>query len=361
FGVGAYLRPLEDAQRGDLRFATECLAFAQIPSDQTLARIPGGLATRVHHPAWKARSPRDLGAGWDFDDVRDHYLRTLCDEDPTRLRSSTHDRYLTLGRMAAGEAMASSFSQWRRPGTACSGAMVLMLRDLWAGAGWGVLDDAGGPKAAWYYLKRSMQPIAILVADEGLNGLVIHAINETSQPEALTLEFSAWRDGNVQVARASQPIALEARGTTTIAVTQLLGYFEDLGYAYRFGPMPCEAIVASLVDKDGRLRAQAFHFPGGLLTRLQGEVGLSATVSRLQGVPAAHGAQSSQVWLDVSTRRFASCVHIEMAGFEPDDDYFHLPPGATRRIRMTRSDSRTGSGLVHAVNSAQSARIQTGP
>ncbi len=351
FGVGAYLRPLEDAQRSELRFATECLAFANVPSDQTLARIPGGLATRVHHPAWKARSPRDLGAGWDFDDVRDHYVGTLCNEDPTRLRASDHDRYLTLCRMATGEAMASAFGQWRRPGTACAGAMVLMLRDLWAGAGWGVLDDAGRPKAAWYYLKRAMQPVALEIADEGFNGLLIHAINETSQPEALTLEFSAWRDGDVQVARASQPIGIEARGTTSIAVTRLLGYFEDLGYVYRFGPMPCEAIVACLVDKAGRTIAQAFHFPGGLLTRVNGDIGLCATVSQ-------HG---SDVWLDVSTRRFASCVHIEMAGFEADDDYFHLPPGATRRIRMKRCDSHAGAGFVHAVNSAQSARIQAIP
>src|SRR5438105_4168185 len=131
YGVGAYLRPLTDARLSEVRFASECLAFANIPAARAL---PGGPAVRVHHPAWKARTPRDLGAGWDFDDVRDHYLGQYYGVDPAALRAVDHERYLALGRVVTGEVMADVFSEWRRARSVCRGGLIWFLRDLWTGA-----------------------------------------------------------------------------------------------------------------------------------------------------------------------------------------------------------------------------------
>ena len=95
FGVGAYCRPLDDARRAEIGFASECLAFANPPEPGT----PGPAGPT--DPAWMAGIPRDRGADWDFETVRDHYVGHLYGVDPAALRAENPERYLDLGRAAA--------------------------------------------------------------------------------------------------------------------------------------------------------------------------------------------------------------------------------------------------------------------
>ncbi len=74
YGVGAYLRPLDDARRAHVRFAAECLGFANVPRRESIERFLRDLEIPTHHPRWKERVPRDRGVGWDFDDVCEHYV-----------------------------------------------------------------------------------------------------------------------------------------------------------------------------------------------------------------------------------------------------------------------------------------------
>lgn len=341
YGVGAYLRGFDDARRSALKFASECLAFANVPPDSTLQRMPGGLATRAHHASWKARSPRDLGAGWDFDDVRDFYLARVFAVDPAQLRYADHERYLSLSRMATGEAMAAAFTEWRRPGSSCQGALVLFLRDFWPAAGWGLIDDAGLPKACYHALKRSLQPEAVLLTDEGGNGLFAHVLNESPHSQSYTLEIACWRDGDVRVASGVRELTLAAHGAHSLSCLDVLGHFMDLSYAYRFGPMPCDAVVATLCAATGEMVSQTFYFPGGLQARQERTVGLEVQCRMLD-------ARTAEV--SVQTGQLAVGVHFQLPGYVADDEYFHLAPGARRSVMLRSTEPRTLAGEVCAIN-----------
>jgi beta-mannosidase len=354
YGVGAYLRPLEDARRAEIRFASECLAFANVPEERTLARMPGGPSIRCHHPAWKTRTPRDLGAGWDFDDVRDHYLARLFGVNPLDLRYADHDRYVALGRVVTGEVMERAFTEWRRKRSTCRGALIWFYRDLWCGAGWGVVDALGTPKATYYYLRRALQPISVSISDEGGNGLFLHVTNERARPLAATVELKLYRAGEIDVGSASRTLTLAARETAEIAAATLFDGFLDLSYAYRFGPPPHDLVVANLADANKTTLAQAFHFVQGLSATRELDVGLSATAT-----PGAGGASHFDV--KIATRRFAQSVWIEADGFTADDAYFHLAPGSERVVSLRRSlheAEKPLRGRVHALNAHNPAKIE---
>jgi beta-mannosidase len=348
YGVGAYCRPIEDARRAQVRFATECLAFANVPEQRTLdAHLP---APAVHDPRWKARVPRDRGASWDFEDVRDHYLAALYGCDPARMRREDPERYLDLSRAVSGEVMEAVFAEWRRPGSSCNGALVWTFQDLLPGAGWGVVDATGAPKPAYFALKRAFRPVQVTLTDEGTNGVDIHLLNETGAPRNVTLELACLRDGAQPVLRGSRSLTLAARQGLSIAATEVFGAFFDTSYAFRFGPPSHDVVTARLRDAEaGDVLAEAFHFPLGRLAAME-----PATL-------AARLERDVEGWkLVLSANRLAQSVHIDAPGFRPSDNWFHLAPGDVSCVRLveplagqaTPSGQATPNGIVRAVNAA---------
>ena len=325
-GVGAYLRPLEDARRSEVRFATECLAFANVPEDHTIDLLLHGGQSPVHHARWKARVPRDNGAGWDFEDVRDYYLGQLFHVEPLKLRYSDMQRYLALSRVTTGEVMASVFAEWRRQLSGCHGGLVWFFRDLWPGAGWGVLDSTGYPKAAYYYLRRVLQPQACFFADEGFSGLWLHCVNDTQTATDAELEITLYRSPTTQMGTTMQAITLPAHAEVALHVDALFQHFQDLTYAYRFGPPAHDLVVATLRDQQQQVISETYYFPHGLPTVRHDNCGLQAQL-------AAQDPDGSYS-LTLHTQGFAQSVSIHVAHFFVSDNYFHIQPGHTRTVKL---------------------------
>ncbi len=341
YGVGGYRRPLDDARRARVGFAAECLAIANVPDEATLEET--GLAGAcIHEPRWKAGVPRDAGADWDFDDVRDWYLGQLFGVDPVELRRADLSHYLQLSRAVSGEVMAETFAEWRRPGSSCAGALVLWSRDLSPGAGWGLIDVLGRTKVAYHHLARVLAPHAIWTTDEGLGGIDIHVANDRAESLDGRLRVALYHDQEVCVDEATTDLVVSARSARTINVEAVLGHFGDVSWAYRFGPPSADVVVASLESRDGDVIAQAFRFPAGRPRRLEPaeSLGLAASVLS-QG--------DSEVCVRLTTTRLLYGARLCAAGWSPIEDAITIEPGKSHDI-LLRGQGGRFVGEVVALN-----------
>ena len=339
YGVGAYCRPLEDARRANVRFASECLALANVPCARTVEDIGVGSTT---DPKWKRGVPRDNGAGWDFEDIRDHYLATLFKVDPLTLRYSDVARYLELSRAVSCILIEETFNEWRRVGSTCQGGLVWQWQDVLPGAGWGLLDCFGRRKAAWYALQRASRTRQLFLTDEGLNGLAVHILNETAEPMQATLRLACLKNGNLAVREAQQTVTVPTRSSLCLSSASLLPVFFDITHAYRFGPPAHDVTFASLSDSiTGELIADAWHFPD--IASLQpNDIGLD--------VDLQHDAAGW--WLVLSATAFALFLHIDDEAFVASENWLHLAPAQERRIALRPEGEKAEipRGEIRALN-----------
>lgn len=343
YGVGAYLRHPEDARLASPRFAAECLAFAVPPQRQSVDRAFGGAAVAGHDPRWKRSVFRDAGASWDFEDVRDHYVAELFGVDPLAVRYSNPERYLDLGRATVATLYERVFAEWRRGHSPSGGGLVFYLRDSIPGAGMGLMDSYGLPKAPWYTLRRVLAPVAVVIADEGLNGLTAHLHNATSEAVSGTVQVDLFVDGELLVDSAEREITLAPHTSTELGIDALFSGFRDLAWAHRFGPLAYDVVAVRLVGEDGQVLSEDVHLPGGLARPVERDLGLEATVTV--------SADGDTAELVLRTRRFAQFVNIDAPGWRPGDGWFDLLPGQQRAVPLQRvSDGVRFVGSLRSLN-----------
>jgi beta-mannosidase len=332
FGVGAYRRPLTDARHAGVRFAAECLALSNVPVPSMVRSVIGDGIASPGNPRWKERIPRDRGAGWDFEDVRDFYARELFDLDLADVRYTDPERYLSVARAVSCAVIEHTLAEWRRTESSCQGALLWTLNDLWPGAGWGLIDSGGQPKAAYWGAKRALSARTVLAVDEGLNGLDLHLHNDGPVTVEGRLHVTAVR-GTLTVHSGSVDVAVSAHGSERLRVDSIFGQFTDPTYAYRFGPRAVDAISAVWADAEDRVLGRCSYVPSG---------------ERLAVDPALV-LEGEARWL--SAARF---VTVDFGAWRPvasDDHFTLLPDGRPHVVRYRVSgDSVPKRGFVSALN-----------
>jgi beta-mannosidase len=273
------------------------------------------------------------------------------------VRYEDPERALDLGRAVVAELVEQVLGTWRPRSSGCAGALVLDWQDVYPGAGWGLRDVDGWPKAPWYAVRRAMAPVAVLLRDEGFSGLDVHVFNDRSAPLVGELDLQLYTAYGDPADGATMSIDLGARSETSVNAATLLNGFRDLTHAYRFGPPAYDVVVARLRVDDEAV-SEAIHLPGGAARAVEADLGLTAT---------GHRASDGTWQVTVSTRRFAQWVRVDVPGFVPSDSWFHLAPGAARTVALCAVSPPAGgtdrrpSGAVSALNLASSVPVRIEP
>jgi beta-mannosidase len=261
-------------------------------------------------------------------------------------------------------------TQWRAPVSACQGSLAVALSDLRAGAGWGLIDVLGRPKSPWYVLKRIWQPLAVLVTDEGNNGLKAHLMNDMAEPFTGSIRVQLFTPSGKLSEVEERYLTVPGRTSHQVQLAGLFDGFRDISYAYMFGPPGIDAVLVEWLDREGVRVSEQVFLPAGQGRPLEQDVGLVASASR-----AGSGAEGEWI-LTVSTERLAQWVAIDVPGYRASDSWFHLAPGVTREIGLVpveripvtnelrdasapieKGGFPLPSGQVRALNSVSVARI----
>ena len=120
--------------------------------------------------------------------------------------------------------------------------------------------------------------------------------------------------------RRESALLASGRSAQTLPAMDLLPHFMDLSYAYRFGPTELRRHRRDACGTGmERNWPRRFTFPAASAQADRRRTSACAPVASMRDDGTAE--------LVVSSRRLAQCVHIDIPGYEPEDDYFHLLPG----------------------------------
>jgi len=225
------------------------------------------------------------------------------------------DQYIAFSQIAQAEGLKFGIEHFRRRTPHCSGTLVWQLNDCWPGLSWSVLDYYGFPKASFYYLRRVYAPLlasfkAAAVADTAELWLTNDLPSDVVDRLHVTLgTFSGGVDW-----QATREIRIAARTSACVWHLPITGSADHyLWVESASGAFPPNRHFFAEI-KDLRRRPVAPTLTVTALTSHELRLRLTA--------PADGYVFFAHLTSPHETTRFS-------------DNYFDLPPGASRDLLVT--------------------------
>jgi beta-mannosidase len=234
--------------------------------------------------------------------IRKHYA------DPEAI---TLDEYFLYSGLTQGLMYGYSLESLRSK-PECHGGLFWMYADCWGEVGWTIVDSYVRRKPSWYFVRRALAPVRLILRRNGAKAVVTMA-NDT--PEAVK--------GRIEVgwmALDGSDRQLKAQPFTCLPLSRAVVAEFGLGQ----GDPTRQVWLARVRGRDDILPATLRAADARQLRLVRPQ--LTASIQR-----ASAGQWDVRVGSDV----YAHAVHLVLpAGAMPEDDYFDLLPGESRVVRV---------------------------
>ncbi|WP_196159540.1 hypothetical protein [Reinekea sp. G2M2-21] len=351
FGLGAYKRDESDLELSDVKFTSECLGHSHCPDISETKTIYGTPTPNTTSSAWKHGVPRDANVGWDFEDIRNHYVEGYFGIEPSNLRQVDTARYLEISRVTTGYLLAQAFNFWRSDRSKCNGALIWWLNDLYPGSGWGLISASGRMKPAGYILKSQLQPIHLSIIDNGLNGHNICWQNETNTDIETTIKVHCVKTYRDHIEHFPTEVSLLSNSRGCFSVNSIIGQFRDTTNAYSFTPEAWDAIAVSMEYQSKTI--SYVHFPSGL------NLPMKTNLENLK-IDIEHRIQNNELLIMLKSNALIAFAEITIRGMQLQENFQTLIPGVSHSFIASPENGILGdeySLVVKGTNMIASKRL----
>jgi beta-mannosidase len=240
--------------------------------------------------------------------IRKHYA------DPETI---SLDEYFLYSGLTQGLMYGYSLDAFRR-NPSCHGGLLWMYADCWGEVGWTIIDYYLRRKIAWYFVRRALSPVRLILREtEGVVSVTM--ANDTQSLIEGVLEYGcATLDGSAMKLKEKvfkcPPLARKVIGTFK-----------------RTADDPAREVWFARVQGDESI------WPPLLRTADMRQLRMVAPQLKVRVARVTRAGSDAKVWrVTVSSDVFAHAVHLTLpVGAQPADDYFDLLPGASRDVIVT--------------------------